>query len=151
MKNLITKFEQQKIIARVKLIGGNEKALWGKMNVHQMVCHCADQLKMGMGKIEIDEPGLNPNSFLKWLVLMGMPTPKGKVETFKKLKQGEGGTKPTELEKDKNELINLIDNYHSCFANNETRLHPAFGYMDYKQWGRISYRHLDYHLKQFGK
>jgi len=39
------------------------------------------------------------------LVLWGMPVPKGKVETFKELKQGEGGTPVTNINGDREILV----------------------------------------------
>ncbi|MCL6098216.1 MAG: DUF1569 domain-containing protein [Bacteroidetes bacterium] len=67
------------------------------------------------------------------------------------MKQGVGGTKPKNIEEDKAHLINLINSFNGKFPQNENPRHPAFGYMNKKQWGRLIFTHLDHHLKQFNK
>lgn len=80
-----------------------------------------------------------------------MPAPKGRVETITEIKQGNGGTKPTEFYTDKNTLIELIKKFNENLKENEIINHPAFGPLNKQQWGRIIYAHLNHHLKQFGR
>ncbi|MDP2363498.1 MAG: DUF1569 domain-containing protein, partial [Ignavibacteria bacterium] len=86
---------------------------------------------------------------LKHLILLGMPAPKGKVETVPELKQGIGGTKPTTFEYDKKTLFSLVKNFKNIVEQKPNQIHPAFGKMNTKQWARLCYIHLDHHLKQF--
>lgn len=83
-----------------------------------MVCHSADQIRMAVGGLKTNYAGnILTSTLLKHLILFGMPAPKGKIETVKELKQGVGGTKPTQFEADKktlSELIYMFDSlYHS--------------------------------------
>ena len=34
---------------RIDNLNINQKAIWGKMNVSQMICHCADGIRMALG------------------------------------------------------------------------------------------------------
>jgi hypothetical protein len=48
--------DKEEIIARLQGIRPTSLRLWGKMSVHQMVCHLSDGFKMYMG-LETCEPG----------------------------------------------------------------------------------------------
>ena len=152
MKSIIVDSVKKNFIERVGGISNKDEPQWGKMNAHEMIVHCSDQLRMSMGLKETEYIGKPLISFLlKWLVLMGMPVPKGKIETVKELKQGVGGTKPVEFEKDKTTLIELINSFNKTYPVNGMVRHPAFGNMNYKQWGKLAYLHLNYHFNQFGR
>jgi len=151
MNNILILNNQNLILGRINSLSENSKRHWGKMIASQMVCHCADQIKMATGKIKISVKGnIIQKTLLKNIILLGMPAPKGKVKTYKELDQLVRGTKPTTFEKDKQILINLVKNFDLEYPNNNMVEHPSFGKMNKKQWGRLIYIHLDHHLKQFG-
>ena len=152
MKTVLNSKTRETIVERIKSILGDEKAQWGKMSVHEMLCHSSDQIRMALGELKTDYIGSKAQeTILKWLVLIGMPAPKGKVETVKELKQGIGGTKPTTFDEDKKTFIQLVNEFDQKYPPDKTVRHPAFGMMNKKEWGRLVYIHADYHLKQFGK
>lgn len=151
MKNILNLKDKHEILYRLSNLEPSARAMWGKMNVNEMLCHLADQLRLGLGIKDAEYTGnIIEEKLLKWLVLWGIPTPKGKVETAKELKQGLGGTKPTSFECDLKKLKDLIEDFDITFKA-ESRRHPAFGSLNKKYWGRITYLHIDHHLKQFGK
>jgi len=151
MKNVINDLTKSETIQRVEKLNSTTTAKWGKMNVNQMLCHCADQLRLANGgKQSVFAGNLMLTTVVKWLVLTVLKAPKGKAETVKELKQGAGGTNPTNFESDKKALIELIKNFDESFKINKTVIHPAFGKMDHWQYGRLGYVHLDHHLNQFG-
>lgn len=150
LKNLLSLKDKHEVLNRISNLEPSARAMWGKMNVNEMVCHLADQLRLGIGVIEADFIGSAlEEKFLKWLVLWGLPFPKGKIETVKELKQGAGGTKPTDFNCDIKLLKDLIEDFDVSFKS-DYRKHPAFGNLNKKQWGRLAFLHIDYHLKQFG-
>lgn len=152
MKNVLMNDVKQELVARVSSLNKTDKALFGKMNCHEMVCHSADQIRMAVGGIKTVSAGNSlTRTLLKHLILLGMPAPKGKVETVKELKQGAGGTPPGDFEADKKSLSGLIDGFNLLYSKDKRIIHPAFGAMNKKQWGRLVFIHADYHLKQFGK
>ena len=152
MKNVLNEKVKHKLMARIACLNENDKALFGKMNCHEMLCHSADQIRMAVGGIKTGFIGNALSStLLKHLILLGMPAPKGKIETVKELKQGAGGTKPANFSNDKNTLSELINRFDSLYFDEKKVIHPAFGAMNKKQWGRLVYIHADYHLKQFGR
>lgn len=150
MKSILDLSTQKEIENRITSLNENSQRSWGKMNVNEMVCHCSDQIKMAVGIIPTKYIGnIFLNTVVKHLILIGMPAPKGKVETIPELKQGIGGTIPTSFEDDKKALLSLVKNFKVIVEQNPNQVHPAFGKMNTKQWSRLCYLHLDHHLKQF--
>ena len=48
-------------------------------------------------------------------------------------------------------LVALVKRFaESGRASADGRVHPFFGRLTGDQWGRLSYKHLDHHLRQFG-
>lgn len=151
LKNILSLKDKHEVLNRISNLEPSARAMWGQMNVNEMVCHLADQLRLGLGIKEAENTGSAlEEKFLKWLVLWGLPFPKGKIDTAKELKQGVGGTRPTDFSCDIKFLKDLIEDFDMSFKA-DGRRHPAFGIMNKKQWGRLAYLHIDYHLKQFGK
>lgn len=152
MKNLLNPDVRKKILERVTSLVTDDKAQWGKMNVHQMVVHCTDQLRMASGETGTAFVG-NPLSttLLKYLILTVVPAPKGKIETVPELKQGACGTKPEEFNADKEKLLKMISETETILRSDIKVKHPFFGAMSKNEWGRLCWLHLDHHLRQFGK
>jgi len=151
MKNIIDDSIKTEIIQRIEKLNSSATAKWGKMNVNQMLCHCADQLRLANGTKQSKFVGnIMLTTVLKWLILTVLKAPKGKVKTVKELEQGDGGTNPTTFGADRETLINLVKNFDESFKTNKTEVHPAFGKMNHWQFGRLAYVHLDHHLNQFG-
>jgi hypothetical protein len=152
MKNILNEDDKISLIARINNLSKTDKGLWGKMNVNQMVCHITDQLRISTNEIRTTYFGnILKEAVLKRLVLCGMPIPKGKAETAKEIKQGDGGTPPTNLRNDIKSFITQIDNSDSKYKETQITKHPTFGDMNKKEWARLAYIHIDYHLKQFGR
>ena len=103
MKTIKNESERNALIERIKRLSGNESALWGRMNVNQMVCHVADQLRVSLG--DLGQPDKKADLFgrtvIKFLVLYVIAIPKN-VPTSPKIDQAEGkGTQPTNFEADR--------------------------------------------------
>lgn len=152
MKNIINQEDEIELLNRIKWLDEKDRPRWGKMNVNEMVCHLSDQIRLALELKEAKYVGNKmQEKYFKHLVLLGIPAPKGKVETVQELKQGDGGTEPTEFYSDKAGLITLIKKFNVAFNERETVQHPMFGYLNKKEWGRIICTHLNHHLKQFGR
>jgi hypothetical protein len=150
MKIILDISTQTEIENRINSLNQKSTRVWGKMTVNEMICHCSDQIKMAVGLISTNYIGnFFLNTIVKHLILLGIPAPKGKIETTPELKQGIGGTRPTSFEDDKKELLGFIKEFQSNIERKPNQIHPAFGKMNSKQWARLSYIHLDHHLKQF--
>jgi Protein of unknown function (DUF1569) len=151
MKTLLNVKDKEEIIARLQGVRPTSLRLWGKMSVHQMVCHLSDGFKMYMGLTPVSPVNVPyPGSLLKWVALWApIPWPKG-FNTAPELDQQVGGTLPVEFDNDVRELQRLV----SCFTRQprdvQWQVHPQFGKMSEKEWMRLGYLHMDHHLRQFG-
>lgn len=134
----------QQIFQRIDNLKAEQKALFGKMNAHQMICHCADQLRLAIGtktSIEYDREFANE---VIALAKAGKPVP-----TPKGLGQVEGdGTKPTDFENDKKILKEHILTFQNLPMNGYAP-HPYFGRIDKNRWDGLVAYHLNHHLRQF--
>jgi hypothetical protein len=98
MKNILNESDAEEIRKRILSLSPENKAVWGKMNVHQMLCHCADQFRLCSGQVPAKPVGgLFHRTILKFLVLYLIKTPKG-VKTVPELAQEKKGTKPVKTQ-----------------------------------------------------
>src|SRR5437763_2130014 len=66
---------------RIQKLQPDAQRRWGRMNVQQMVCHLADQLRITLGEIPV-KPVSSPlrNAVIKRLVIDVLPWPKGRIQ-----------------------------------------------------------------------
>ena len=152
MKNLLQAAACEHLLARFDQLEPKTEARWGRMNVEQMICHVSDPLRIAFGELEAaDVSNFMTRTLLRWLVLAGMPPPKGKVDTFAEIDQVKGaGTPPTSLDQDRETLKSLVERFVAEAPNDQLTPSPGFGRMSGRQYARLFYVHMDYHLKQFG-
>ena len=149
--SLFDETKRNEIISRINQLTPEAKGLWGKMNANQMICHCTDGLRGSLGELDnkTDESNFLSRSLVKWLVLNVIAIPKD-VPTSKRVDQMQDGTKPTDFESDRKILLEFIEKMISQTADFAWSPHFKFGAMNRNEWGILSYKHLDHHLKQFG-
>ena len=150
MKNLFNPEDKAEIIRRVNEVKGDSEKLWGKMNVEQMIVHVKDQLLLALGEREftLQGPKIFKSLIGQKLALYVVPWRKGKEETPSEMNMEIGGSKTTTLQNDKRELLARIEIFSKTPTAN-LFAHPFFGKLRNKDWGRLAYKHLDHHLKQF--
>jgi hypothetical protein len=110
-------------------------------------------MRIALGEMDVkDASSVFTRSVLKWLVLSGMPPPKGKVETFPELDYAQGGgTPPAELAADLATFEATLDRFlERAAAGKAFTRSPAFGKLSARGYGRLMYVHMHHHLKQFG-
>jgi hypothetical protein len=152
LNNLLENTTHSKIIQRINSLNENSKRNWGKMNVDQMLCHCADQIRLALGEKAGTEEAPWVNEHIVLPVALLLPRiPRWKYKAPADMSQDEGGrgTKPISSENDRRLLIETIHRYYNSPENFKPKPHPAYGRLNRKQWGRFMYLHLDYHLRQF--
>ena len=151
MRTLETKSDRESIAGRISAITSSDQRLWGKMSAHQMVCHLCDSYKIALGEKSVSmATGFLQRTLIKFLALQApMKWPRG-APTRPEVEQGVGGTAPVEFERDRAELLSLIDRFCSSAIDPKIQ-HPFFGPMTCKEWLRWGYLHADHHLCQFGR
>ncbi len=135
---------------RLERLTSESQAAWGKMNVNQMLCHVTDGFKMSTGTRPVkDQSNLITRTLLKFVVVNLISMPKN-VPTLPEIDQAKDGTKPEEFERDMTELLRCFDAMRSLPPDFKWPPHPKFGPLTAQQWGKLGYKHLDHHLRQFG-
>jgi Protein of unknown function (DUF1569) len=152
VKTLLNADDKAQVVRRLAQVQPDSRRLWGKMSLHQMVCHLSDGFRMYMGEKRVAPVGgIYPSRVLRWVPLWApMPWPKG-FQTMKELdQQGGGATSPVEFASDKQELNSLLERFTQTPRDFTFAVHPHFGAMSERDWMRLAYLHADHHLRQFG-
>lgn len=151
MSTLFDPSERATLVTRVRRLRPDSARQWGRMTPHQAVCHLADAFRFALGEKPAASAGTVMGPFMRWVALsLPMRWPHG-VKTMPEMEQGIGGTPPLEFERDRAELLTLVDRFCARDRDAPWPAHPIFGAMQAHHWGRWGYRHLDHHLRQFGE
>lgn len=150
MKNLLHRSDYENIVERLNALTPETKAKWGKMNVTQMMAHCAIGFDTAHGKLVLKRGLIG--------FLFGKIAKKQFTQSNKPFKQNLP-TSPqfitTGLNADFQETkLALLDKVNDFYHKGETAItqadHPFFGKMTTDEWGILMYKHIDHHLTQFG-
>ncbi len=133
--------------ARVEKLTPDSAARWGTFSAHRMLCHLQDQMMYGLGMMEeVQELEKGPPMFIRHLLRLFVPIPRGKVPTSQALKKKQ----PGDWEKDKAKVIQLMDGFLENRDKEKWPFHPFFGPLTGLAWSRVTWRHNNHHLTQFG-
>jgi hypothetical protein len=151
MATLFDPSARARLEARLSGLAPDTTRKWGRMTAHQAVCHMSDAFRMALG----DRPAAALPTALRpviKLVAINLPLkwPQG-IKTVPEVEQGGAGTKPVEFQRDVAELKMLMTKFSSAGTDALQPTHPIFGRMSARAWGRWGYRHMDHHLRQFGR
>ena len=139
------------LLDRLGRLRPENRALWGKMNAHQMVCHLNDSFGAAMGdRTTSEDITFLSRTLIKWIALHApLPWPKG-VPTRPEVDQLDGGTRPVEFSHDKAALAAAIERFAKQPRTFQFPSHPVFGELTEWEWMRWGYLHSNHHLRQFG-
>ena len=151
VKSLARAQDKAELITRLGKVAPQSERRWGRMNVHQMVCHLADACRMALGQKDVrDDSSALKRTIVKWLALYAPLQWRAGIVTSPEIDQLISGTCPADFATDVAEVRVLLD----AIAKNGLRgtwpNHPVFGKMSSTQWLRWAYLHTDHHLRQFG-
>jgi Protein of unknown function (DUF1569) len=139
------------LIQRLRGARPDSTRRWGRMTVHQMVCHLSDNFRMALGQKQVsDASSFVTRTLIKWIALYSPLRWRAGILTRPEVDQEIGGTKPGEFAADLKEAEGLLTIVASRTGNTEWPDHPIFGRMSDGDWMRWAYLHTDHHLRQFG-
>lgn len=145
MKSVWDAGTRKELLDRFARLTPQHKPLWGKMNAGQMVAHCAGPLRAAMGEMKVTEKWTPFRiGLLRYLVIYKMPWPKGAPTAPEFIHQG-----VEDLDSNRRQLAEALERF-AAQRHNGLRPHAAFGPLSEKDWGCLTWRHLDHHLTQFG-
>ena len=145
MPTLLDSADRAALLQRLRRLQPTSRARWGTFTAPRMVCHLADSLRVGLGELNTKRVDTLPSrTLLKWLVVYSpVPPPRGKIQTAPEMLT----TGPTTWTEDLARVEELVGRVATTPS---TATHPFFGPLTPGGWGRLSWKHLDHHLRQFG-
>ena len=151
MKTLARQRDKAELVDRLRALRPDSVRRWGRMSVHQMVCHLCDAFRMATGEKPVRSV-TSPfrRTMLKWFALYApVPWPHG-IPTRPELDQERLGTTPAEFRADVAQLEALLDRLTAHPRDFDWHEHTLLGSMSEAAWLRWGYLHVDHHLRQFG-
>lgn len=148
MKRLDQPATVQDTLRRIEALMAEDQPRWGTIGVAHVVCHLADACEIAMGMADAGPftptwlsswPGL-------WLIIDSpLPWPKGKIKALAAFHRSQ----PSQFAADRQKLLDLVAR-HGVHPG-PWAVSPAFGALSPRRWQRLQWRHLDHHLRQFGR
>ena len=142
---LLNADDRSQLLQRLRRVRPDAKPAWGTLDAPRMVCHLADSLRVALGDVP-SKPvhTLATRTLLKHLVISsGLQPPRGKIQTAPEMLT----SRPTAWEADLAACVELAERVGTGSAR---AVHPMFGPLSPEQWGRLSWKHMNHHLVQFG-
>lgn len=152
MKTLAQPADTTDILNRLSRLHAGSPRQWGRMTVHEMVCHLADGFRMAAGEKDVRPMrGIVLRPVVKFVVLyLPLPWVKGVPTSPELVQRTGGGTAPAEFDADLADLVARVERLAADERGLDGRFHPVFGRMSGAGWLRWAYLHVDHHLRQFG-
>lgn len=137
--------DYQHLLRRIENLRPGSPRRWGKMNPAQMLAHVNVPLETGLGKISPPREGnLITRPLMRWFVLSStrfrrnLPTLKAFIIREQR-----------DFDREKQRLLHNLEAAFALGLNGPWRPHHAFGALTPRQWGELTWLHLDHHLRQF--
>ncbi len=146
MPSMFDPATREKFRKRIGKLSPKSERRWGTMSSQKMICHLGDQVRVALGEIDARPmPGPMRYAPMRWLAIYVIPWPrgvKGPPETFT--------TTAREWERDVVALEALLEELAARSGQRVWPEHPVFGRMTGPLWARVTCKHFDHHLRQFG-
>lgn len=147
MGSILNEADRTNIVNRMRSLSVSSTGRWGSMNVVDMFEHLHLSMRMAVGVMPV--PSVNKRVFqmfpLKHLLMYVLPFPKG-APTAPLLKPGAAES----LDAERTAVLNLLEQLGTGPREGAGPDHPLFGPLTWREWGVLTYKHADHHLKQFG-
>jgi len=147
MRSILNENDRAAITSRMQSLSASSTRRWGSMDVVSMLQHLRLSAQMTLGELPV--PSVNKRAFhrfpLKHLILYVLPFPKG-APTAPELKPDIS----VSFEEERAALLELLERIGTGLRDGMGPAHPLFGPLSWREWGAVTYKHADHHLKQFG-
>ena len=150
MDNIFDSSPASRIIERIDQLQADSQPAWGKMNVSQMLLHCASFQDIATGEQTASRSwlGLLVGKLAKPILFNDKPIPHN-MSTIPNLIITDTPDFGQARETLKHKILSLQDMKRET-GKMILQPHPFFGKLSDEEWGKGMYKHLDHHLKQFG-
>ena len=147
MASLFVDKDRDALFRRIRSLEPASARRWGQMTSNAMLLHLGNSARMALGELPVRPK--NKRAFqrfpLKHLLLYVVPFPKG-APTARELLPVE----PGEFERERDLLLELLARLAEGPKGGMGPEHPLFGPLSRQEWGVLTHKHADHHLRQFG-
>ena len=147
MGSILNEDNRTEIVNRMQSLSASSTGRWGTLDVAGMLQHLRLSARMTLG--ELPTVSANKRAFqvfpLKHLLLYVLPFPKG-APTSTELKPGAAAS----FEEERTALLEMLERIGTGPREGAGPDHPLFGPLTWREWGVVTYKHADQHLRQFG-
>jgi hypothetical protein len=150
MPRKLDKASTEFLVERLLRIPEDQQPLWGTMTPVEMMSHCTTAVRMAFGDIPAKVRMAPWQAFLARLLFIDLfPFPKNsptapELNPRKKMKVS------ADFAAAQKELVDALHRINDAPDNHAFAMHPMFRKMNRQQWGKLMYKHMDHHLRQFG-
>ncbi len=148
MNSLFVPADREALALRLGALEPDTARRWGTMDPAQMLLHCALALEVATGDRPAQQTFLGKliTPFIRSRVLGDLPFKK-KVPTD----PGFVASGARDFDVERTRFVTILDRF-VCRGPEQAAqaTHPFFGRLSGEEWGRLGYKHLDHHLRQFG-
>lgn len=145
--SILNERDRAEIDRRMRSLSASSTRRWGSMDVVSMLQHLRLSARMTVGELPV--LSANKRVFqrfpLKHLILYVLPFPKG-APTATELKPSDA----ISFEEERAAVLELLERIGTGPHEGAGPAHPLFGPLTWSEWGVVTYKHADHHLKQFG-
>lgn len=146
MQSLMKEATRTALLARARRLTPESRPLWGRFTVDRMLAHVVETFRMALGELPVKSKNLPLRHWpVNILVIYFAPWPKGLPTAPELIARS-----PETFNRELATLETYMDKIARVEQRKEWPEHPAFGKLSRRVWGRLGYRHLDHHLRQFG-
>ena len=134
-------------VERAGKLAADTRPLGGKMNAAAMMAHINDSLRMALGDLPCKSKNL-PLRYkpIRRLIIYYLPMPKGAPTAPELIARCSGAS----LDEERTAFAKLLERCGGVTAASKFGDHPAFGDLNYDEYGVLIWKHTDHHLRQFG-
>jgi Protein of unknown function (DUF1569) len=148
MQILLEKSAFEEISKRIEQLTPETRGQWGKMDVAQMMAHLSNGLALTLGD---KKP---PRSLIGRIVGGFVKASAFNDSSFPRNSPTDISLRVTDAKNflaEKTRVIALLNRFNQAgLAGITTHPHPFFGFLTPEEWGKLQYKHFNYHLEQFG-
>ncbi len=148
-KNLFDEVVKNEIIERSQQVTELSTRLWGKMQPAEMLRHCSDALLLTLSTPKTIKKSTTRQRVLKFMMLNFISRFPMKAKAPRQLDMLRNPALELNIEEEKKRFAENINRFYNHKDVIQTT-HPYFGNMNKKQWGILTWMHMDHHLRQFG-
>jgi len=139
--------DHDRLWKRIESVTPASAPRWGRFTAAGMMAHLRLSAEMALTEIRVEpeQPKIFRSAPVKFLVFHVVPFPKGAPTAPALIPRG-----PEDLEGERARLRQALDAFVRSPAGGPVIAHPLFGPLSKAEWGTLTCKHFDHHLKQFG-